>query len=218
MLSLLLCCMICVVGIVGAQARPPSESNCQHVNPLIGTASYYPSTAKASYGGLIPSTMVPFAMTRWSAVTRKNYVSAAPYEYKDKQIHGFIGTHQPAIWMGENGQVSLQAGIGKTVLTSFDERGIPYSHDDEEAHPHYYKVKMQYNQETDSSSIVAEMTSKSHASHLAFTFDSPTSQPSFVVVQATTQNITGSVSIDADRREISGINPERQDSVSCSVL
>jgi Glycosyl hydrolase family 92 N-terminal domain len=42
----------------------------------------------------------PFAMTRWVAQTRENYVSVTPYNQTDTMIHGFQGTHQPAIWMG----------------------------------------------------------------------------------------------------------------------
>lgn len=42
----------------------------------------------------------PFAMTRWVAQTRQNYVSVTPYNISETMIHGFQGTHQPAIWMG----------------------------------------------------------------------------------------------------------------------
>ena len=69
-------------------------------------------------GGMIPSTGMysvlsqyvtfnnrtpkapPFAMTRWVAQTRQNFVSVTPYNQTDTRIHGFQGTHQPAIWMG----------------------------------------------------------------------------------------------------------------------
>ena len=44
-------------------------------------------------------------MTRWVAQTRQNYVSMTPYNQTDTEIHGFQGTHQPAIWMGALVQV-----------------------------------------------------------------------------------------------------------------
>lgn len=50
---------------------------------------------------MIPAVAPPFGMTRWSPQTRQNYVSMCPYNQTDTVLHGFIGTHQPAIWMGE---------------------------------------------------------------------------------------------------------------------
>ena len=88
---------------------------------------------------MIPSTAPPFAMTRWVAQTRHNYVSVTPYNYTDTSIHGFQGTHQPAIWMGESGQAIVVPGAG-TVRPKFEERGMGFSHADEIATPSYYSV------------------------------------------------------------------------------
>ena len=88
---------------------------------------------------MIPSTAPPFAMTRWVAQTRQNYVSVTPYNYTDAAIHGFQGTHQPAIWMGESGQAVVVPGAG-AVRPAFGERGMGFSHEDEIATPSYYSV------------------------------------------------------------------------------
>ena len=93
-------------------------------------------------GGMIPSTAPPFAMTRWVAQTRENYVSVTPYNYTDSTIHGFQATHQPAIWMGESAQVVVVPGVGTTVESVFARRGMRFRHDDERASPGYYRVRM----------------------------------------------------------------------------
>ena len=80
-------------------------------------------------------------MTRWVAQTRQNYVSVTPYNYTDDTIHGFQGTHQPAIWMGESGQVVLVPGVGD-VKVRFADRGLQFSHDDEAITPSYYSVNL----------------------------------------------------------------------------
>src|SRR5882762_9863803 len=73
------------------------NDNLMRVNSIIGNGGDSPNGS----GGMIPSTAPPFAMTRWVAQTRQNYVSMTPYNETDTSIHGFQATHQPAIWMGE---------------------------------------------------------------------------------------------------------------------
>ena len=78
----------------------------RYVNPLVGTFGLSPN----GNGGMIPSVSPPFGMTRWTPQTRENFISQCPYHDADHFIHGFQGTHQPAIWMGESGQVVLSPG------------------------------------------------------------------------------------------------------------
>src|SRR5439155_867489 len=78
------------------------------VNPMIGTTG--PSVY--DYGGMIPGVATPFGMTHWTAMTRENKISVYSYNYSDKTIEGFLGTHQPAIWMGDYGYVSLMPSSG----------------------------------------------------------------------------------------------------------
>lgn len=80
-------------------------------------------------------------MTRWVAQTRQNYVSVTPYNYTDSTIHGFQGTHQPAIWMGESGQVVLVPGVGD-MKPKFEDRGMQFVHADEVITPSYYSVNL----------------------------------------------------------------------------
>ncbi|KAI0951692.1 hypothetical protein AcV7_007717 [Taiwanofungus camphoratus] len=220
-----------------AFADPPSD-NVDNVDPFIGNGGDSPNGS----GGMIPSTAPPFAMTRWVAQTRQNYVSVTPYNYTDGAIHGFQGTHQPAIWMGESGQVVVVPGAGE-IRSAFEQRGMPFRHDDEVATASYYRVAMDA---LEGGRIAAEMSAStyfyllpprspnsfltplrsvqsaaSRVGHLRFSFID-THAP-YILVEATRPSVmgsadptnltypSGSVSIDAAARTITGRNPERQD-------
>lgn len=110
----------------------------QHVNPKIGTSGTTPN----GNGGMIPSVSPPFGMTRWTPLTRENFISQCPYNDLDSYIHGFQATHQPAIWMGESGQVVLVPGLGE-VGPLFEERAHAFLKADERATPYVYEVEME---------------------------------------------------------------------------
>ena len=105
-------------------------------------------------GGMIPSVAPPFGMTRWVAQTRVNYVSVTPYYYNQTIVHGFQATHQPAIWMGESGTMTVVPGTG-SVKPSFEERGMVFRKEDEQAGPAYYKLVME---DGEGGKVTAEMT------------------------------------------------------------
>ncbi|CAG7944319.1 unnamed protein product [Penicillium salamii] len=107
----------------------------EYVNPLIGT---YGTTPDGN-GGMIPSVCPPFGMTRWTPQTRENFISQVPYGDSDRLVHGFQATHQPAIWMGESGQVVLTPGIGK-VQPLFQNRGLEFRKKDERSTPYVYEL------------------------------------------------------------------------------
>ncbi|MEU6657933.1 GH92 family glycosyl hydrolase [Streptomyces sp. NPDC046821] len=176
--------------------------NVDLVNPFIGTSG----KQDADYGGMIPSTAPPFAMTRWSPMTRQNYVSRTPYHYSDTKISGFIGTHQPAIWMGDSGYVTGMPGVG-TVKTAADDRGLPFSHADEHAAADRYSVRMQAGS---GRTLKTEMTGTSRVGLLRTTY--PAGTDTNFVLQATRSGITGNIHVDPAAREITGYNPDRQDS------
>ncbi len=67
--------------------------------------------------------------------------SRTSYKYEDTAITGFMGTHQPALWMGDYGYVTLMPEIGPVTLTP-DARKLAYVHPDEVARPDYYSVWM----------------------------------------------------------------------------
>ncbi len=75
-------------------------------------------------------------------MTRENYISQNPYNYKDSTLIGFIGTHQPAIWMGDYGFVLLLPSTGEVKISAKD-RAMKFSHSGEKASPYFYSVEAQ---------------------------------------------------------------------------
>ncbi|KAG9307941.1 hypothetical protein JVU11DRAFT_12604 [Chiua virens] len=147
--------LLCSLLFVTPRSRPvpfrePHSNAVDRVNPLIGSGGDLPNGS----GGMIPSTAPPFAMMCWVAQTRVNYVSVMLYNYTDTTIHGFQGTHQPVIWMGESGQVVVSPGAGE-VRPRFEDRGMVFSHEREVVSASYYSVELEA---TEGGQIVAEQS------------------------------------------------------------
>jgi putative alpha-1,2-mannosidase len=85
-----------------APRTPDAVSPVDRVNTYIGTGG-----GGSDYGGTMPFVTTPFGTTNWSAQTRQNSISVSSYAFEDNTISGFIGTHQPAIWMSDYGYVTL---------------------------------------------------------------------------------------------------------------
>ena len=175
-----------------------------YVNPYIGTGDI-PGVSTTEYGGTMPLVQPPFAMTSWTAQTREAKISVTSYNYGDTNISGFIGTHQPAIWAGDFGYVTLMPELD-TVRLAKAKRELPFSHKDEIATPYYYSVSMDAGA---SRRIRGEMTSTDHCAIMRFTY--PGNSNASLVVQATRAGVVGQVGVDPAAREISGCNPDRMD-------
>ncbi len=128
----------------------------QGVDPLIGS-----SKMPAGYGRTLPLVEPPFAMTGWIPQTRQNRLAVLSYEWHDSSIIGFMGTHQPAMWMGDFGYVTLVPQVGSELRTSPIARGMAFDHKDEESHPDVYRVTMKAG---DGQKLHAEMTATAHSS------------------------------------------------------
>lgn len=146
MILLLAACALAAFSFVDITASLPSPRNAdyhsnagvlRYVNPRIGTFGYSPN----GNGGMIPSVSPPFGMTRWTPQTRENFISQCPYHDADTYMHGFQATHQPAIWMGESGQVVLSPGLGD-VRPLFEQRGMSFSKSSESSTPYVYEVTL----------------------------------------------------------------------------
>lgn len=177
-----------------------SPSPVDWVNPYIGTAG-----GGSDYGGTMPFVTTPFGMTNWTPQTRQNKISVSSYAYEDHTISGFIGTHQPAIWMGDYGYLTLIPEID-SVKTAPEDRKLPFSREHETATPYYYSVSEDAGR---AGQIRTEITATDHCGLFRFTFPAH-SQP-HIVVEATRPGTQGFVRVDADAREITGYNPDRMD-------
>jgi predicted alpha-1,2-mannosidase len=172
------------------------------VNPYIGTAG-----GGSEYGGMMPLVTVPFGMTNWTAQSRQNKLGTTSYAYEDNTISGFMGTHQPAIWMGDYGYITLMPEVDSLKITP-EQRKQGFIRSDERTTPYYYSV---ITDAGDSRRIKTELTATDHCGFLRFTF--PSNAKPLVMIEATRKGIPGFVQIDTQRREIVGYNPDRMDAV-----
>ncbi|KAA3630609.1 MAG: glycoside hydrolase family 92 protein [Bacteroidetes bacterium] len=173
------------------------------VNTFIGTTGDHPT----SYGGTIPSVAPPFAMTQWSPMTRKNEISKTPYHYNDTTLIGFIGTHQPAIWMGDYGFVSLMPQVD-VLETTLEKRGYAFSHQDEQSSPYAYSVKFHSDK---GKTISTNIQATTRCGKFEITY--PESENAYLVIDASRlQNFEGWIKIDPEKNEVIGYNPDRHSS------
>nr|KIR88126.1 alpha-1,2-mannosidase [Cryptococcus tetragattii IND107] len=210
----------------------PESQALGWVNVMLGNGGPEPNLS----GGMVPAVSPPFGMTRWSPQTRKNYVSMCPYNQTDTKLHGFIATHQPAIWMGESGPVEISPGLGTTIITDFDKRGLPFKREDEYASANYYRNLLDAG---DNGEIQVEMSATSRVGHLRFTFNPSPASPSYanpsgprakpyITLQSSRATYLvhgdkpddrvsyfpkGFVEIDVEKQEVRGWNDERQDHI-----
>ena len=170
------------------------------VNMYIGTGG-----GGSDYGGTMPFVTTPFGTTNWTAQTRENSISVSSYAFEDRAISGFIGTHQPAIWMGDYGYVTLVPEVD-SIKPQQQARALPFAREREVATPYYYSVLLDAGT---SRQIRAEMTATDHCGYLRFTF--PADATPSVLVEATRFLTPGFVHVDPAAREIVGYNPDRMD-------
>ena len=193
---------LCVVAVCALSAAAYAEDRdpVTYVNPLIGTQE-----SAIGYGGTMPFVAPPFGMTDWTPQTRQNKISVTSYNYDDKVISGFIGTHQPAIWMGDYGYVTIMPQTGPLRITP-DSRKLPFKHSTETSRPDYYRVALDAG---DGNDIGVEMTATERCAMFRFRF--PQSGDARVLVEASRPGVPGYAAIDEQSHEISGYNPHRMD-------
>ena len=77
------------------------------VNVIIGTTG-----PTVNYGGVCPWVTPPYGMTHWTPMTQENSISHLPYRSDQRTLIGFMGTHQPTVWMGDYGFLTLMPETG----------------------------------------------------------------------------------------------------------
>lgn len=136
-------------GLVAlAAAVIPVHAQTSHltdyVNPFLGTATlweeddlhYVLNRKTRTWGGeTYPGAALPNGMVQCSPVTM--WRSGAGYQYEDGTILGFAHTNK-GHWNLLHVPVMPVSGRG----FSPDDFSSPFSHDDEEAHPGYYRVHL----------------------------------------------------------------------------
>ena len=88
--------------VVAPSAVAVAKSRLCYIDPLIGTEG-----SGSQYGGMQPYTCVPFGSFHMVPMTRLNRVGQLSFNAADDTLIGFILTRQPAIWMGDWGEVRI---------------------------------------------------------------------------------------------------------------
>jgi len=132
---------------------------------------------------------------------------------------GFLASHQPTVWMGDYGYVSVMPQVG-ALRTLPRDRALPFDHADEVTKPYYYSVVMDAGGQQ---KIKAEIAAASRAAILRFTF--PVAEKARLIIQGINLNpeladesnsiterikkFKGYVKVDKEKNEITGYNPDR---------
>ena len=102
---------------VAAIAVVAGAGSLECVDPLIGTEGQ-----GTQYGGMQPYTCVPFGSFHLVPMTRTNAIGRLSFNSSDENLLGFILTRQPAIWMGDWGEVRV--AVKPSRITEL--RATPY--------------------------------------------------------------------------------------------
>ncbi len=171
------------------------------VNTFIGTTG--PKGVK-NYGGVCPWVAPPHAMTDWTPMTQLNFISQLPFRYEDRYIKGFMGTHQPTIWMSDYGFLTVMPEIGSPKVRR-DDRAMAIVQGTEIGKPFYYSVEMG---DSGGASIRTEITATTRCGFFRITYPKgPT--PRLYVEMSRIPGDEEWVHISPDRCEIIGYNPDR---------
>lgn len=170
------------------------------VNMFIGSTG----EDATEYGGTTPAVSEPFGMTQWCAMTRVNCISRTVYHYNDRTLLGFMGTHQPAIWMGDYGYMTLMPQVGQLKISPND-RAVKLDHSNEIATPYYYKVVYR---DDENRRVITEFTATSRCSFFKVKY--PAGEKALLFIEAGRED-GGSIEFFPEKQEIRICNRERHD-------
>ena len=158
-----------------------------YVNPLMGTESTY----SFSHGNTYPAVAVPWGLNCWSPQTGENR-NGWMYASTDTVIRGFKQTHQPSPWINDYAVLSVMPLSGELKLNHKD-RGVAFSHNNEEAHPYLYSVAMD-------NGVKVRLTASRTSSVMEVEY--PSLEGQYFVIDA--QHGGCKVDIDQMRRRVTG--------------
>ncbi len=173
--------------VLNLPAQQKNKNLADYVNTLQGTNSKHELTRGNTY----PTTALPFGMNTWSPQTGNNG-DGWKYQYFKETIRGFQQAHQCSSWSNDYAVFSLMPVSGKLTLNE-NERATKFSHANEIAKPHYYKVTLD-------NGITTEIAPTERGAQLRFQF--PKNEDAFVVLDGYTG--ISEVKIDVKKRQITG--------------
>ena len=174
--------------------------NLQYANPLVGTRGLI------FYGRCTPYVATPFAMTDWTACTRKGVIGACSYRYLGPYIKGFRGSHKPAMCMGDYGYFELMPVTGYLKANKVHFKAC-YTHKHEVSRPEYYSVQLDARKKKKSTKVEIASTSRSALFKITY----PANMQHHLFVEASQlPDSNGWIKIDTLNNEIIGWNADRQ--------
>lgn len=185
--------IVIIFLFLSASINAQFKNLVEYVNTLQGTDSNY----GLSYGNTYPTTAVPYGMHTWSAQTGKNG-DGWKYQYSVDKIRGFCQSHQCSPWVNDYAVYSFMPEVGSLIVNQ-DKRASKFSHADEVAKPHYYKVAF-------NNGIVTEMAPTTRGVHFRFSY--PSNGDAYLVIDGYTD--MSEIKIDSKKKQISGwVNNQR---------
>lgn len=201
MRHLILTAFVLTLATLPAGATPDPVDK---VNPIIGTTG---PAGVVNYGGVDPWVTPPHGMTDWTPMTQENRISRLPYRHEQKTIIGFMGSHQPTVWMGDYGFLTLMPETGARQIHP-QERGREIVPGSEVSKPYLYSVQLENTNDIHSGKIGVKMTATCRCALFQFTY--PKSETSHLFVEMSrVKGYQGWVKVSADHREIVGYNSGR---------
>lgn len=186
--------LLCPTFILSAKSLVDS------VNPIIGTTG---PAGTANYGGVCPWVTPPHGMTHWTPMTQENGISHLPYRNEQRTMIGFMGSHQPTVWMGDYGFMTLLPETGARLVRPRD-RGMAIAPGSEISKPYDYSVDLQ----SSKGPVHVEMTASARCGFFKLSYpDSAASQ--LFIEMGRLKGYEGWVKVSPDRREIVGYNSGR---------
>lgn len=192
-LSSLAVLLLVTAGLLAAFNSPVSSAERNLVNlpkPLQGTDS----VREFSHGNLYPAIATAFPMHAWSPYTQP-LPDSFYYQYRQGRIRGIRQTHQPSPWINEYAAFSFMPVAGDLRVTDVD-RASDFSHDEEEAHPSYYRVHLRSHDAT------IEVTPTQRCASFRVTYGDKS--PAYLVIDAFPGG--SSVLIRPENRKVVGIS------------
>lgn len=171
-----------------------SKTPIEYVNPFIGTGFH---------GHTYPGATAPFGAVQLSPDTRRgNWDASSGYHYSDSTIIGFSHTHLSGTGVIDFGDILFHPTIeevSKKNTDGYNYSPLPFSHQNEEAYPGYYAVKLD-------NDIIVELTSSQYVGVHRYTF--PKQQSAKIIIDLhhllDNEHIYTAELIQSGKNEISG--------------
>jgi predicted alpha-1,2-mannosidase len=174
------------------------------VNPIIGTTG---PADTVNYGGVCPWVTPPHGMTHWTPMTQENGISHLPYRNEQRTLIGFMGSHQPTVWMGDYGFLTLMPETGARRARP-QERGLQMVPESETAKPYSYSVQLQDTNDPSAGTIGVDMTASARCGLFQFSYPATNAAHLFIEMSRL-PGYQGWVKVASNHMEIVGYNPGR---------